>query len=543
LDRQLANALARTQEFEDTMLQLEREKATHDRQMEAARMQLDTESARNAKLDAQVSSQKAELIRVRDRAAKLDRELNKALTDLKHREWEVTQLESKQDKTIVEHVHVLEEAKRVTDRQLAEAQTELQKNATYIRSLEKSKTRLAGEVEDLARQAEREGVDLRSKEKAARSLEEKTSKALAEAEAARRAREFSEQQSRRIQSELQKAHEQNQDLSAEILAVQRSKDNLEMELMRLADETDSSNSLAKIQRDYESRISQLEESLHEAESSKVAASKIKEQVDRHHADIRRLIMSDVPSDDAFRSRLLRELQVADEQLQGEMASRSRHMRTSAASELRTMANLTPTKRAADGTRQRLGASEVSRAADAQVSALKQQVQILELQMAASDRVRRHLETSIREMTSDLENSDGSKQFLQQYRARLSRENARLKELLDDEAKARRASESAQIDGVQAMWKKFQDRMTEERESYSRLEESRKALVSFALISISCYLKAYQLVQQRTAQGELDDHRRQLRELAQSRKQAQSELAQTKDQLNAEIASKNQEISS
>ena len=43
-------------------------------------------------------------------------------SDLKSREWEVKQLESKQDKTIVEHVHFLEEAKRVTDRQLADAQ-------------------------------------------------------------------------------------------------------------------------------------------------------------------------------------------------------------------------------------------------------------------------------------------------------------------------------------------------------------------------------------------------------------------------------------
>jgi myosin heavy chain 9/10/11/14 len=61
------------------------------------------------------------------------------LTELKNREWEVKQLESKQDKTIVEHVHVLEEAKRVTDRQLADAQLELQKNAAYIRSLKKRK--------------------------------------------------------------------------------------------------------------------------------------------------------------------------------------------------------------------------------------------------------------------------------------------------------------------------------------------------------------------------------------------------------------------
>ena len=75
---------------------------------------------------------------------------------------EVRQLESRQDKTIVEHVHVLEEAKRVTDRQLVDAQKELESQAAYIRSLEKAKTRLTNEAEDLARATEREHAMLRS---------------------------------------------------------------------------------------------------------------------------------------------------------------------------------------------------------------------------------------------------------------------------------------------------------------------------------------------------------------------------------------------
>ena len=64
---------------------------------------------------------------------KYDQEINKILTELKNREWEVKQLESKQDKTIVEHVHVLEEAKCVTDRQLMDAEVELQRMLpTYV---------------------------------------------------------------------------------------------------------------------------------------------------------------------------------------------------------------------------------------------------------------------------------------------------------------------------------------------------------------------------------------------------------------------------
>lgn len=102
-------------------------------------------------------------------------------------------------------------------------------------------------------------------------------------------------------------------------------------------------------------------------------------------------------------------------------------------------------------------------------------------MAASERVRHHLEALLHDMTAELENSDGSKQSLEQYRARLAREKARLAELLEDEAEARRATQAAQLQDVQAMWKKFQSTLVEERESYARLEESRKALVSTSLM--------------------------------------------------------------
>ncbi|KAJ6591377.1 myosin II heavy chain [Mycena sp. CBHHK59/15] len=182
LERQLAAAHGKYHDIEDLMLQLERDKGTHDRQLEAARKQLEGESSKRAQLEQGVSSHKAELSKYKDRNTKLDRELNKALSELKAREWEVKQLESRQDKTIVEHVHVLEEAKRVTDRQLAEAQAELQKNTAYIRSLEKAKTRLAGEAEDMAREMERERVELRTREKAAKAQEQRAARALADVE-------------------------------------------------------------------------------------------------------------------------------------------------------------------------------------------------------------------------------------------------------------------------------------------------------------------------------------------------------------------------
>lgn len=496
-----------------------------------------------------MSNQKAEIIRLKDHNVKLDRDLNKALTDLKNREWEVKQLESKQDKTIVEHVHVLEEAKRVTDRQLQEARAELEQNVAYIRSLEKARNRLTAENEDYAHEREQEQVQLRIKEKSIKAQEEKAIRALQDVEKERHAREAAELHVRRLQNELQHAQSQVSDAAQQLNTVQRAKDNLELELTRLADEVDVPNSVARLQRQYESRISQLESQLEEAGLANHTASRIKEHVDRQHAEIRRLIMSSGPKDDSFRSRLLKELQLADEEMERELSARSRQMRSHTGSDVRTYANVTPSKRSmaqANGvlrTRKESG-PEPPRTPDrhAQVTALKHQVQALELQMAASTRVRQYLETSLRELTADLENNDGSKQSLESYRAKLARENARLAELLEEEADARRAAEAAQMDGVQAMWDKFQNTITQERESYNRLEESRKALVCIAdCPDLDMMLKlSPQVVQQRAAAVELEDQRRQVQELLMSKKQLQNEVTDLKDRLEMELIAKNEE---
>ncbi|THH01623.1 hypothetical protein EW026_g1099 [Hermanssonia centrifuga] len=526
LERKLITAQSKYQDFEDVVLQLERDKAANDRQTDALRKQLEAETSKRQQLEHSVTMQKTEIIRLKDLNIKLDRELNKALNDLKAREWEVKQLEAKQDKTIVEHVHVLEEAKRVTDRQLAEAQVELQKQEAYIRSLEKSKSRLAGEAEDLAREREREQVELRTKAKAVRAQEEKVTRALADVEKEKRAREAAELQARRFHSELQIAHTQVEDVSQQLATVQKAKDNLEDELTRLADEADAPSSVAKLQRQYEARINQLEYQLEEVDTANTTALRIKEHVDRQHQEIRRLILSG-PKDEAFRTRILRELQLADEEMEREMLSRHQAIRpnTGSSATVRTMANVTP-KKATNGIGRLRAELEPPRTPDkqGQVSALKREVQLLEIQMATSTRVRHHLEGLLREMTAELENSDGSQQSLERYRNRLAKENNRLAELLEDEAEARRATEAAQLQDVQTMWSKFQSTLLEERESYARLEESRKALFA----------------QQRAANVESEDQRRQVQELSQAKKQLQSEIADLKDRLEMEIIAKNDE---
>ncbi|KAI0666368.1 nonmuscle myosin heavy chain b [Trametes maxima] len=488
LERQLASTQSRYADFEDAVLQLERDKAALDRQVETLKKQLDAETAKRSKLEDTAHKHKAEANRLKDINIKFEKDLNKVLKDLKDH------------KTIVEHVHVLEEAKR--------AQVELQKQAAYIRSLEKAKTRLTTEAEDLA-------LALRAKEKKARDQEAKATQALVELENERRMREAAE-------NELKDSKAQAVEAEQRMISIQKAKDNLEIELTRLADETEAPNSIAKLQRQYESKIAQLEQQLEDSELSKSSAARIKEH-------IRRLIMSSGPKDDSFRNRLLRELQLADEEMERELSHRSqtRHLTGHRTGE-QTLANVTPTKPKSNGTvRFKDTPTEIPSTPQrhAQVDKLRQQVQALELQMAASQRIRQYLETSLREVTEELQNSDGSKQSIEACRSRLAKENAKLAELLEEEAEARRAAHAAQLDGVQAMWERFQTTISQERESYTRLEESRKAL----------------LVQQRAAQIEVEDQRRQVQELSAAKKQLQSEVTSLKERLDAEILSKNDEI--
>jgi len=479
LERQLATAQARYQDFEDVVLQLERDKSTHHRQLEATRKELELERKKLSQLEQTVSNQKTELVRHRDSIVKLECELNKALTDLEARKSEVKKLEGKQKKTIVEHYHVLEEAKRVTDRQLHEAQVELQKNANYIRSLEKVKSRLTGEAEDLSRQNE---LELRTRERTGKAQEERAARALAELEGERRTRETAELQSRRLHNELQSAQHQISDLSERLAATQLSKKELDAELARLADDFTTPNSQDEMQREYEKRITQLESYLGDAESARASNARIKEHVDRHHAELRQLIMNG-PADDTLRNQLLRELQSSENVLEEAIVNPKR-LTGDKNNEIGTFSNITPTKFVGAQRVRRESRTKSPSSSDGKVGALKQHIQVLELQMAASDRVRRHLEITIQSLMADLESSDGSLPSLQRYRDRLSRENVRLRELLEEETQARRTAQAAQVGGVREVWDKFQDTIAEERESYLKVEESRKALVSPTIILLA-----------------------------------------------------------
>ncbi|TFK62490.1 hypothetical protein BDN72DRAFT_390460 [Pluteus cervinus] len=513
LERQLAASQTKTLELEDAILQLERDQESHTRQIETLRTQLEGESSKRMQYEKAISAYKMDVALVKDHNARLEKELKKTLDDLKSREWEVRQLESRQDKTIVEHVHVLEEAKRVTDRQLQETQLELQKNQGYIRSLEKVKSRLTGETEDALRLIERERLELRAREKFMKAQEEKLSAARVDAH---KAKDVAELQAHRLQSEVQQLQQQNAELSHTLDQTVKTKNRLEGELEVLVNEIDVPNVPPSARNEYEKRIAELENQLMDSENRAAvsAAHSLSDLMRQQRISLRQLLTNGIADAD-LSQQLHQGLDAAEDELERETEAIMHQLRSKPNHQiLATPSKSKPKHQLNPDTPKR------SRSPDRQVAALQQHVQNLDVQMSASDRVRQHLETSLRTLSTELDHGDGSKQFLLQYRSKVAEDNARLGKLLNEEAKARRMVETGPTDNIQGVWRKFKDTIDSERENYARLEESRKAL----------------LIQQRASQEEIEAQRNQLRELTQSRQQLSVEVLQLREQLEREQTS-------
>ncbi|KAG8784773.1 hypothetical protein FRC15_002641 [Serendipita sp. 397] len=528
LQRQLASAHAKHQEYEDTVLQVEREKATWTREIETMRSRLETETSRRQQLEKNASGRIVET-RLREQISKLERDIVSLQKDVGDRDWQIKQFKANQNKTIVEHIYVLQEAKRVTDGQLEEAQKALAAEQARNKALEKTKARLIGEAEDAAHQHEQELASLRSVDRNIRAVDQKATKAAADLERERKLREASELQAKRLEAELEALRSDLSDKERSLQTIRREKESLQSEVAAMATDGDTASSMKMMRHEYETRIVQLEAQLEDNDISKATTERIKQKIEQQHAEIRRLITTSGVRD-TFRERILKELQQVDEAIAAELSPKT--AKSSKRNSVQVLANLPSSKRFSvqvDGTgsprsRRDSQPTDRPRTPDRSTNQLRQQVQALELRIVASDRVRQHLEIALRELTSDLETSDGTRQSLQAHRSKVARENARLAELLGQEAEARRAAEAAHADGINAMWKKFQATIDNERESYIKLEESRKAL----------------LAQQRTTRIELEEHKRSVAEMHQIRKQLVAEVAELKEALETERSAKSTE---
>lgn len=147
LEKQLSLAERKLADHEDALLATERHKADWARKLDVANRELKSERDKAIKLEIAAQQSQVESLEIRE-------QLDKLASEAKGKDTEIALLRSRENKTIIEHVHVLEKAKKVTDRELAVTKRERDELATLVKSLDQHKARLISDIEDMAKQNE-----------------------------------------------------------------------------------------------------------------------------------------------------------------------------------------------------------------------------------------------------------------------------------------------------------------------------------------------------------------------------------------------------
>ncbi|WVR03781.1 hypothetical protein IAU60_000776 [Kwoniella sp. DSM 27419] len=151
--------------LEDAVLEIEADRANWAKSLDSVTRQLHDEAAKRQRYEEELHNNQVELAEHRNAALQAERVMAQAAADIKARDKEINLLRGRENKTVVEHYHVLEKAKKFTDQQLAEQIRENDRLNTVLKSLETHRNRLNADLEDLARQYDKLKV---SKSKEAR---------------------------------------------------------------------------------------------------------------------------------------------------------------------------------------------------------------------------------------------------------------------------------------------------------------------------------------------------------------------------------------
>ena len=293
LDGKLHSLQGEFESLEDALLLIEEEKADTVRRLEDTGRQLMDEATKRHHFEQELHNAIAELASHRNVVATAEREMAKAAGDIKARDAEIALLRSRENRTIVEHVHVLEQAKKVTDRQLSEQVKENSRLNTHLKALEAQRNRLQLDLEDMGRERD---MLKKAKAKEARSAraslspEDKDVTMLLEDE--RKARKAAEARVAALERDLQ---DQRKQLSTSTLSVANAEQ-------------------------AEHRLQKKQEEVYRLEANNDALA---EEVERLQSQLRR--SPNAPRFEGSRAELLRGLQQSHDALGRDMSDQLRRL--------------------------------------------------------------------------------------------------------------------------------------------------------------------------------------------------------------------------
>lgn len=131
-------------------------------------------------LEREAQATLTDLEQARAIAEQAQHALAQSTLTIEARDGDIAVLKSRENKTIVEHVHVLEKAKRMTDRELAETRQEKDRLAAMVRTFDNYRARASGEHEELVRQHELVKSELAREKQASKALVIKANEIQAE---------------------------------------------------------------------------------------------------------------------------------------------------------------------------------------------------------------------------------------------------------------------------------------------------------------------------------------------------------------------------
>ncbi|MBW0481798.1 hypothetical protein O181_021513 [Austropuccinia psidii MF-1] len=492
LEKQLVASNLKFQDMEDAMLKIERERSAWSRQVGDLKSKLESELLKRVELETESVSLEKDLKIHKDAVSEHEKNAASLRKELTIKNQELQKAISLQDKTIVEHVHVLEEAKKYTDRQLNEANALLREQTGQLKLLDRTVARLKGEAEDLNRELQKEKVKNRQtifqqrKVSGANDLNEINSLKL-NLDKEKLARTEAESAVRKLQSELQA--------------------------------TKHDTSAIGMKKHYENRIADLERQLNERDTNlnKATVDRVKKQVEQRYNELIDLVNSADPtkSEDGFRNKLLIELHEANQELENEIALSLDSLGRPVVEKMKAYSNGTSFKRnhAAPGSVARMSREldqnaqvhdrskvvqleDTIRKYERANHLLQADLQVLHMQQLSSDVIRKHLESQLDDMLRAVNDSNQSL-TMDEVKTRLNLENERLQELLREEVEARSRAEHARLRGSQTL-KELQNTITNGLDDrFSKLESTQINLLS------QNRLTSQELTNQKTRINELE----------------------------------------
>ena len=216
LDKQLQSLQDRYNDLEDAVLLIEEEKTEWAHKLENTARQLMDESSSRQQFEQAYHEVQAELANERNARSTMEREHAKFQSELKACHAEIALLRSRENKTIVEHVHVLEQAKKMTDRQLAEQVKENHRLNTICKTWEGKCHRLQYDLDDSNRERDMLKKEKGKTARAARaSLSPEDKDVQTQLEDERKARKLAESRVAALERDLQ---DQRRELSTKTLS-------------------------------------------------------------------------------------------------------------------------------------------------------------------------------------------------------------------------------------------------------------------------------------------------------------------------------------